>query len=321
MTWQREANDEQLVTFTNAYMPSWRLWHLHSIKFALDHLDEVSASYTSHRPGAEPGSVTESTLLGPVASGLYAAALGETVMYAEDLFTLVRGLRHPERFVAETVNFPGGKVTGLVGKLESIDVDAVSKAFFIPTGEWLELDGTELERFETGRILVRERLHEVIAWWRKYRFLQQQYKHGMTLALHPFGRELPEETLIDRRAGGAPPIYALDNEAISDETLARSGGTLAFNAGPGAALAHAEQLIKDRNFLRYALTLPTAFDDILAVARVCCELLEILIHHRQRLLPSTIGRYQVQVPNANGTWMLVSTDAVAPPLSQFAMQL
>lgn len=322
MSWREQANDEQLATFANAYVATSRLWYLHSIKVALAHLDEVRSSYVAQQTDEPTGSVTASTIHLPVTAGLYAAALGETVMYAEDLFTLLRGLRSPQRFVADTVNFPGSKVVGLVGKLERLDIDGVSKAFFIPSGTWLGLDGDDLASYDAGRALLHERLHRVIAWWRKYRFLQQQYKHGMTLALQPFGAELPEATLTARRAGEAPPIYALDNEMISDETLARSGGTVAFVGTPGtASVAHAAELMKDRNLLRYALSLPTPFEDILDVGKLCSDLIVIAIHHRTQMLDAREGRYSVQVPTVDGAWMRVETDAAAPELADFVLRL
>jgi len=322
VSWRDRANDEQLATFASAYVPSSRLWHLHAIKVALGHLDEVRASYVAQQSEDPRTTVSDSMLYGPVTAGLYAAALGETVMYAEDLFTLLRGLRSPQRFVADTVSFPGSKVVGLVGKLERLDVDGVSKAFFVPTGSWLGLDGDDLVNFDAGRAVVHERLQQIIQWWRKYRFLQQQYKHGMTLALQPFGADLPEATIAARRAGEPPPIYALDNEAISDETLARSGGTLAFVGQPGAAsLAHAGELVKDRNLLRYALSTPTPFADILEIGKLCCDLTTIAIHHRTQLLPTRAGRYTVQVPTPTGTWLCVETDAAPPLLGDFVVRL
>jgi hypothetical protein len=133
---------------------------------------------------------------------------------------------------------------------------------------------------------------------------------------------LPEATIAARRAGEAPPIYAFDNEAITDEAVERSGGTLAFVCAPGgAAVAHAGELIKERNLLRYALSRPTRLVDILDMGKLCSDLITIAIHHRTQMLPTRVGRYTVQVPTSLGTWMRVGTDAAPPSLADFALRL
>lgn len=305
-----------------AYQPTWRLWHLYAIKVALDHHEEIRTSFASDRPGVDDNELSDSTLYGAVTSGLYAAALGETVMYAEDLFTLLYGLRGPESFVARSIEYPGGKVKQLVGMLDRLDDAGVARAFFVPTAKDLGLDGDEVARFNVAKSVLRERLGEQIRWWHRYRFMQQQYKHGGTLALRPFSPTLPEETIERRKRGDAPPVYVFDNADVNEASLDRARGVTSFVSSEVPRCSSTPE-----NFSRSAtssgtpLTLPVPFGEILETATNCCELIQLAIGARLQLLRSRSSPYEISLPNENGTWMHVGATDFTAHLNDFSLKL
>lgn len=322
MTWQEEANSEQLNVFVSSYAPTWRLWMIHAIKVALSGRDDIRQSFQSRGDRGGPDEVSDSSLYGPITSGLYAAAIAESIMYAEDLFVLLAGLREPLTFVKRTVGFPGSKIVPLADKLERLSGEDVAKAMFVPTVVQLggELDSESDAFLTAGSSILHLQVQEIIGWWKTHRFLQQQYKHGMSLALRPFSRSLPDETIKERKAGSAPPIYAYDREAINASTLSRSGGIIA-HVGNGVAMAHAERLMADQNFLRYASHLPpVAFDEIIRIAELICDLQLIAIANRMEL-EKDAPPYVFWVPNANGAWLNITSTLQGPALADFKMKL
>jgi hypothetical protein len=286
---------------------------------AIDHLltnrDEVRVSYLTISASQDDSETAEAVLYGPVTTGLYACAIAETVMYAEDLFVLLHGLRVPERFVQQTINYPGGKVPPLADRLSRLSVADLARAFFVPTlvqlGE--DVGGEFSERFADSLTQLARLTGKVVDWWRSHRFMQQQYKHGMALALSPFGNEIPESTIAGRKQGAAPPIYAFDAEPLTAAVLNRSGGAVMSHYGTGAAISHAIDLSKERNFLRYAAALPpVTWSDIVQIARAICNLQKCVLANRAALLPSAASPYTVYIPTDSGRCLSIASDSRAP---------
>lgn len=128
-----------------------------------------------------------------------------------------------------------------------------------------------------------ELVREVASFYVTYEFFHVQYKHGLKLALRPFG-EPTAEAIADRKKDVKAPLFALSNEPI-EAMLQRPKEQQApmFLLDPDAQ-ANLVELVKDRNLLRLQLAGPEVdLDRLVDLSWTVSRLLQIAANNRLAL--------------------------------------
>lgn len=290
---RRAANDEMLTDFVRCYDPYWRLTKLISIKTLLEQrsvLQDQLAAFHGACDLATPGYV-----YGPATNGLMFSAVAEAAMSCEDFFLLLRGIREREYFIRDTVRYSAGKVTTLIPKIASFGTERLCRALMLPSRTEIEsrLEAQDCNKPETQDALERysslahqaaARVQDATRAYKEYEELYNQYKHGLTVGLRPFGNEPGEEMIAELKVNLGGTLMFFDNDPI-EVAFAKGnlqGGT-AFFAG-GAAHKHMMPLIAERNFLRYASGGFVTIDELIGVVLNLSVLGHCLINNRLALM-------------------------------------
>lgn len=212
-------------------------------------------------------------------------------MYLEDFFALIKFIREDEQFTQKIVTYWANKVNRVSNSLEKLDEESLLKAFMIPSKKYVveimkeqsdEIKSTNLRLYEEGTKKIITDTKEVLAAFKKYRFYYNQYKHGLTVALKPFGGTLDKKTIEERKNGlfGLPICY--DNQTI--ETMFEDGrlpsGSMMIPNLTADIQGGISQLQKEKNLLRYYLEQEVHINDLIKTAVKIQTLIRTLILNR-----------------------------------------
>lgn len=257
------ANEHQVITFFTSWRPEWRLVKLIGLRRLLR---ERSAWRDDASEDVMIGDLDDSYVYGAMTSGLLAGAVSEVVMSCEDLLALLRALREEHHFARRIINYDAGRIRRTADVLGGFAEDQVAAVFLVPPMSSVDAgfnhpDAPQRDTAAARQRVVdaRQRLREMVAsvchWYGRYEFFHNRYKHGLSLALQPFGGALPPTTVASRRASLSGSVIAYDNDPITDK-LVRGQLKWASLTVPNMAPAispHLKALANDRNLLRYVL--------------------------------------------------------------------
>jgi hypothetical protein len=113
-----------------------------------------------------------------------------------------------------------------------------------------------------------EQVRSVSEWYSVYEDFHVQYKHGLKLAMTPFG-EPTEEAIEERRANVSDTLFAFTTERIEQMMAgpAQQQQMVFPNLIPEAR-EHLNALVADRAILRYKISGPAVnLDDVVEISR------------------------------------------------------
>lgn len=314
---RQRANDQQLLVFFNGYELTWRLTKLLSLRMLLEKRSDLSSYLQSYYglPRAD-----NNYIYGPATNGTIFSAIAEVVMYCEDFFALLKFIREAEYFVQKIIQYSAGKVTNVADRIEKSSEADILKAFMVPDVAYLqsifsaspqpESEKVEsLEQYSSGTSKIIQYVRETVATFRQYEFFYNQYKHGLTVALKPFGSfKLPPETILQRQVELTGDLVCYDNdtiEAVFNRTSASP--TLMFpDLGPNI-MPFISQLMAERNCLRWHPS-KANINDLIEAARKVAVLISCLIHNRCDF---------IQPCNPNCNTFSLPSEKTGYPLSTF----
>jgi len=117
--------------------------------------------------------------------------------------------RAPERRLGEVTN----EIRGF-----KADCKSIAKAFHIPEG--LTFSTPEAQKqYEHGMTNLVDWTADLVRFYKDHEFFYNQYKHGLTVAMRPFGMMYsPEQVEQDRNEERKPYLAVYDNLNLNDAT-------------------------------------------------------------------------------------------------------
>ncbi|MDE7324965.1 MAG: hypothetical protein K2N63_01590 [Lachnospiraceae bacterium] len=125
-----------------------------------------------------------------IRNGWLFEAVSQAEQSIEDLFSLLRNSGDIAYFAKNVVNYNATKVKKYIWEFKTDEIEYIMQEFKLP---YFSLDDPweNQEVFDYYRksvLLIQQYLQELIAFHKKYYLDYCQYKHGMSVALCPFGK-------------------------------------------------------------------------------------------------------------------------------------
>ena len=295
---RRTANDRMFQNFVACYDPGWRLTKLLALQVILEQRGLLQAKLAEVH--LDPEMSGEAYVYGPASNGLIFSAIAETAMACEDFFALINGIREPQYFVRSTVSYSAGSVKNLIKRIHRAKDEAILKALLLPAPAQLELllessdqDVNErdavLERYSRYCALAVKMVREAARAFERFETPYNQYKHGLTVALRPFGN-LPGDAHVRElktKLGGQVVFY--DNDRIEDAfSKGNLQGGVAFFMDADSH-PYLLELIKERNHLRYANVSFIEIAELVGTVQALSTLSVCLIRNRLALIEAPLS--------------------------------
>lgn len=282
-----KANDSQLQTFLSGYDDRWRLTKLVSIRMTLEEREKLKRKLRSFY-GPSFKEIEDEYVYNESTNGLIFSAISELLMYIEDYLVLISFIREDEEFIKKVVKYWAGNIGKVPDRLIRLSDEDLLKAYMIPNRDYIfgvtseqtaEERNSSMGVYDQGVKNILEYTRSVIESFNKYRFFYNQYKHGLTVALRPFGT-INKAELQRRKTSldGFPVCY--DNETI--EQAFKNGQQRAFvipsltpEIQPGL-----NKLQEEQNLLRYHYDGLVDINDLINIGKKVHLLIRTLINNR-----------------------------------------
>jgi hypothetical protein len=322
------VNEAAVRQFFAAGDPAWRwvlILGLRDLRANADRLGELASAESG---GNETWS-EDTYVYGPLIHGLTAAAVNECAQHCEDLFAVLKFLREDLEFAKRMSSYAAGTVTRFGEGLVKCTDEEIGRLFCVPPAtmvkEGLEraVDPAEsLDAYDEALRRLGEQVRSVSEWYSIYEDFHVQYKHGLKMAMRPFG-EPTTEAIEERRANVSDTIFAFTTERIEQMMAGPSPNQPMFfpNLIPEAR-EHLNALVADRAILRYKMSGPAVdLDDVVEISRRVLVALRIAATNRLALTDGLDenSQYCFDLPGPSGKQTLtVRLElAAAPTLGEF----
>lgn len=294
------ASADMTSAFIANYYQDWRLAKILSIKKILLHRYEFFSDFISEikHPNDPHG---DATIAQELKNALHFDAISHCVQYVEDLFALIYAAQQPEYFIKNIISYNAGRVTNLIKSFSrEIVRSEITKAFHVPMGINFGEEHTRV--YETQLQYLSDLVSSVAKFHKNYEFFHNQYKHGLTVAMRPFGNVYNIEQIAKDKADDFPAyIKAYDNFNL--ETAEKRG---TFQTANGAFILgfteHVRPFLADLanedNILRLVHTPDLDIDihfltDVAYKVRVC---INIFLHNYYNKIRPTEDKIKFALP-------------------------
>ncbi len=298
---RRKASIDLSLTYLNSYYANWRLTKVLTIQKLLI---EKYTFYKDFSSDIKQGDDADgnATIAQEITHGLYFDAIAHCVQYVEDLFALIKSAQQPDYFVRNIITYKAGEVTNFIKNFK-INSKTVSEIYHFPT----ELIFSEIKNktaFDTGSRNLIELTEDIVKFYKEYEFFYNQYKHGLSVAMRPFGNVFDNEQIKKDKVGEFDPYIAVyDNLNLE---AAGKKGTLNIQHGvlmPGFTenvRPFVGELSKENNFLR--LVFPPdlqnfAIELLVDKARKIRSCINIFISNYSKQISFIEGKREFQLPS------------------------
>lgn len=283
---RRAFNDRNIQQFFAAWDPGWRWVLVHgmrSLRRDLGSMAQEAAAASGSQDWTE-----DNYVYGPLAYGITAAAVNETVQHCEDLFALLKFVRSPN-FVNEIGAYKAGQVAQFGANLKSAPDEELLRQFMVPTDDHLaqaldpKFDGDDIANIQAGRAELLHLVRQTADFYGEFEFVHLQYKHGLKLAFRPYGPTLPSATINARKVGVAAPLIAFTNKPLDSNAL-RDGKPIMFMDPGPEARPHLAKLIEQRDLLRTETHVDVDLDMVCDISHGVLRLLQVVRTNRLALI-------------------------------------
>lgn len=283
---RRQVNDESLKQFFSQWDTDWRwllLLGLRDLRRNTKQLGDAAAAATGASDWAD-----DKYLFGPVSLGVTAAAVNEAAQYCEDLFALLKYLREPTHFVRKMMSYSAGQVVNFGHSLGKLTDEKLARMYLVPDAPRIAagLSGAlepveDARRADEGVERLAAMTREIVEWHKTYEPFHLQYKHGLKVALRPFGTPT-SEAVAERKANVRAPLFAFSNDSAA-QMPARPADqqVLAFHLNSAVMQKNLSELDRDRSLLTLRFGGPEVdLDRVVEIGRTVLQLLRIAKHNR-----------------------------------------
>lgn len=268
-----KASIDQTEHFLSCYFVNWRLAKIlineKVLNSKYEFLDEIAEEVVL-KPTPK-----ESLIANELTNALQFDILSNAIQYIEDLFALLRAGQKKEFFIRDIITYRAGKVTKLIEQEHS--QKRLCELFLIP--EPFEFDEGEIKDVMLDGL---DRLQKRINWLRKFyldnSFHYTQYKHGLTIALKPFGDRTPEQIKNDKvKSQNKPFLVALDNLSVKRKKF---DDYMMLPNMTKNVIRHVGELHKEDNLLRFVVSPPeSTMENFKKCAYIVKECMHLFINN------------------------------------------
>lgn len=298
---RRKASVDLTLTYLNSYYANWRLAKVLTIEKLLeeryDFYKEIISDLKEHDD--TDGSAT---IAQEIRHGLYFDAIAHCVQYIEDLFALIKSAKQPEYFIRNIITYKAGEVTNFI-KSFKINPKIASEVYHFPPDLKFEKDSDQNNYDEGIKTLVKL-TEDIVSFYKGYEFFYNQYKHGLSVAMRPFGNMYNEDQIAKDKVGDFDPyLVVYDNLNLN---AASKKGTFNLRHGvlmPGFTpnvMPFMEQLSNENNFLRFVFPpdIPHFSMHLLVDnAKKIRSCIQAFIANYSRSISVTEGKREFQLPS------------------------
>jgi len=203
---RRLASIDLTLTYLSSYFAEWRYTKVLTLQKLISErysfYDELKSEIKS--PGDHSGNAT---IAQEIHHGLYFDAISQCIQYIEDLFALLKAAKQPDYFIRNIITYKGGEVTAFLKSLK-IDDKSIALLFRFPNDLSFGNEQGQAS-YERGRSLLMHYVRELVTFYKKYEFFYNQYKHGLAVAMRPFGNIFNDQQIESDRKGEMLPYLAV----------------------------------------------------------------------------------------------------------------
>src|ERR1043165_3039385 len=292
------------VDLTNGYFSSyyieWRLAKVLTNKILLEKRHEFYLSIQSQiKQYDDPDGAA--TVSQEIRNGLFFDTIAQTVQYSEDLFALIKASSRPEFFIRNIVTYSAGEVTSFL-KGFKCNHKNTSQAFFLPQ-ELTFNDAKINQTYEEDVQRLIEYVQDIQLFYKNYEFVYNQYKHGLAVALRPYGNLYGPQQIEQDMKGELDPYLAVwDN--LNFKAASKRGNISADRAimmpylTPNV-MPYAHQLQSENNFLRFVFPadIPMDIDFLVEMAMKIRSCITVFIsNYQSNINPTNDGKKKWVLP-------------------------
>lgn len=287
---RNKANKDQINRFISAYYSEWRFIQVLSIQKKLAHKYENYNDIIDSIKETD-NSAGDKTIAQEISNGLLFDAVQHSIQYIEDLFAFISASSKEDYFIRNIVQYKAGKIENLVKSFIN-NKKTVCEYFHFPNypddDNHTDDEKEILMVVNSGINRLGVIVSEIIEFYKKHQFFYNQYKHGLTIALRPYGDYNEEQIELDKKGEFKnPTIVALDSLNFKNASKNQYGNTgyLMMPAFSENVRPHLKMLQHENNLLRYVMSPPeTNIDNIVEIASKTKRCLQILIHNFRSII-------------------------------------
>lgn len=210
-----------------------------------------------------------------IRNGWMFEAVSQAEQAIEDLFSLLKNSGDIAYFAKNVVNYNASQVKRYIWNFKVDDIEYIMKEFklpYFPLHETWE-NQEVFEFYRKSVLLMQSYLRDMIAFHKKYYLDYCQYKHGMSVALCPFGKiHKKDERRSDPHVGGLMTFdsYTVEKRSKVSGELPQMALYVTPEIGPYVSRLHAEG-----NLLHYSKKVIN-IEDIVRITEKAFTLLNIV---------------------------------------------
>lgn len=264
-----EASKQQILLYLGSQYPKWRLSSILTIQKILGNIYEFYSDliHEINQPDDEHG---KHTINKEIYTGLTIQAVSEAIQYIEELFAMLKFSQNLPYFIRSLFNYKAGKVTDFIRKFQ-IDKSSICKYFLIPNipneSNWENQE--VLETYINSINLIHRELTEIIKFFNKYEYLNNQYKHGLNIMFRSSGipNDSPEPDDVQVDDGASIFIFdSLDTKKLINKPHRFNGSAAPLTNN--VIQLHASSLHNEDNLLRFIIPMESVrMGEIVGIAR------------------------------------------------------
>jgi len=298
---RRAASRDLTLTYLQNYYVEWRYTKVLTIQKLINHRYTFYDELTDLIKSAGD-SIGDATIAQEVHNGLYFDAIAQVIQYIEDLFALLRASKQPDFFIKNIITYKAGEVTSWIRSIKPA-ITVLAPIFHFPDDLKLGIESDQ-EKFDVCCKNIETHIEEIIVFFKNYEFFYNQYKHGLAVAMRPFGSVYSKEMVAKDKTGEIAPFLAVyDNMNLSAGFKKGTARTTQGIMMPGLTdnvAPYLSKLAEENNYLRFVPPpdFPTFNMDLLVKkAALICNCIRLFMFNYANQLQSDGKTFQFRLPN------------------------
>lgn len=304
-----KVTQDQVQRFFASYYSNWRLHQILTLeKLYKERFDFYKDIIQTTKQSDDPDG--SATIAQEVGNGLLFEAISHCIQYIEDLFAIVKAGENVDFFIKGIITYDAGKISNFIK--QKFNREQLCKAFHFP---FYSEDFPDKGTNEVYKSAI-ERLFNLISvfkqFHKQYQFFYTQYKHGLTIALRPYG--LYDNEKIEKSKTGEfdPYLAAFDNlgaEKLKDKQE-RFNNMLFMPCFTESVRENLPELMREDNLIRYVFPPEdTDFEKMKEIAFRVRDCINVIGNNimEKAANPANTDRLKVQLPDNDINKVVVFT--------------
>src|SRR5689334_21071326 len=198
---RKNVTRDQIERFFASYFPNWRFVQILATEKLLNEKFSFYPSIISDAKQSDDPT-GDSTIAQEITNGLLFDAIANCIQYIEDLFALLKAGENKDFFIRHIITYHAGKVEKFIERKHT--EEKICNLFYFPFFDEEFDDKKKYKVYRDSISRLCEWIDEIKEFYSKHQFFYKQYKHGLTVALRPYGR-YSQEQIEESKAGKRKP--------------------------------------------------------------------------------------------------------------------